>query len=232
MASRGGKPFPVSLMRRVLAHLFRTSAPLSSLDYWQERARHHGARAVFNLGHRSDELAAVTRMQKDTIYPCLRKHMAGDERYALDLGCGTGRFTTDLAEMVSAGAVGVDPIQELLDLAPGHPRVKYRPMAEGSFPVDSRSMDLVWICLVLGGIRDSALLQKTVRESERVLRPGGLVLLVENTSDKPDGEHWCFRPAETYEQLFSFAHLTRCCSYEDLGEEISIFTGRLTEETE
>ncbi len=212
--------------RQILQHLFQRRGPASSLEYWRRRARRHGAYAVLNLSHGAEKLEGVTHKQKQAIYPVLKERLRGDEQIALDFGCGTGRFTTDLATLVAVGAIGVDPIRQLLELAPAHPRVDYRLMTEDSVPLSSHSADLVWICLVLGCITDANLLQKAVSEIERVLKPGGLILLVENTSRKPNGRYWHFRSAQAYQKLFRFVSLQWCSSYEDLGEEISILAGR------
>ena len=72
------------------------------------------------------------------------------------VGCGPGRFTAALAELIGGEAIGCDTVQRLLDLAPRAPRVDYRLMAEGRLPVESGSADVVWICLVLGCILDEA----------------------------------------------------------------------------
>ena len=46
-----------------------------------------------------------------------------------------------------------------------------------SLPASAASIDAVWICLVLGGLRDDALAQ-TVSEIDRVLKPNGLLCLI------------------------------------------------------
>ncbi|HET8533263.1 MAG TPA: class I SAM-dependent methyltransferase, partial [Methylomirabilota bacterium] len=157
----------------------------------------HGIRAVLNLGHGPDEMARVTEMQRRELLPLLRSRLRGDERLALDFGCGPGRFTGDLADITRARVVGIDPIPRLLELAPRHPSVEYRVMSEGHIPLDSSSVDLVWICLVLGGIHGSTL-GDTIAEVRRVLRPGGLVFLVENTNEGGGDSFWAFRSVADY----------------------------------
>jgi len=99
-------------------------------------------------------------------------------------------------------------------------------MKEGVIPVEDESMDVVWICLVLGGIIDDSVLRFTIDEINRVLKKDGLVFLVENTSEKKDGDYWKFRSVQTYQKLFSFVELRHLSDYFDLGERISIMTGR------
>lgn len=100
---------------------------------------------------------------------------------------------------------------------------------EGRIPLPTAGVDALWVCLVLGGILDPAILRNTVSELERVLAPGGAVLLAENTSAKPDGRHWSFRSSDWYQSLFSQIELTRYTAYHALGEEISVFAGHRTE---
>lgn len=195
------------------------------LKYWEQRARTYGPRAVLNLGHNENEIEAVTRQQVETIFPHLARSLRGDERVALDFGCGTGRFTPYLAQLIGGRAIGIDPIRTLIDLGPGGPGVEYRVSDGHRIPLPDASVDLVWVCLVLGGLAESQLTE-TAQEIQRVLRPDGLLILIENTSSKECLAHWTFRSVSEYQSLFSFAALDHVHDYEDLGERISIVAGR------
>jgi SAM-dependent methyltransferase len=195
------------------------------LRYWEERAQTYGRRAVVNLGHGDAQIEDLTRSQLDTIFPHLTRLLRGDERVALDFGCGPGRFTAALADAIHGRAIGVDPIQALIDLAPRQPMVEFCVSDGRRIPLLNVSVDVAWVCLVLGGLPD-AQLGETVAELERVLRPGGLLFLVENTSAKKNFPHWIFRPVRRYQQLFSCAPLAHLHDYDDLGERISIMAGR------
>jgi SAM-dependent methyltransferase len=212
--------------RRVARLLGRQPPPESSVDAWERRAREHGARAVFNLAHGQDELASVTEMQKRAIYPHVRAALRHDERLALDFGCGPGRFTGDLAKLIEGRAIGVDTTRAFIEMAPRTEGVEYRVMTAGRLPVGDAEVDLLWVCLVLGGIVDEATLERSIRELDRVLRPGGLLVLVENTSDKADAPHWRFRSVGDYQRLLGFADLDHKGDYEDASERISIMVGR------
>jgi SAM-dependent methyltransferase len=210
-------------MRRLLQ---ARGAPSDDIAQWERRARQFGARAVVNLDHSESDLERVTAGQKEELYPLFSEHIRVDDRLVVDLGCGTGRFTPDLAWMTNGQALGLDPIQELLDMAPAAPAVEYRRMSEGRIPLDDREADAIWICLVLGGLCD-AVLRATIGEVKRVLRPGGLLFLVENTTDAADdGDIWHFRSVATYQDLFRPIPLTHVHDYDDLGERISVFVGR------
>ncbi len=198
----------------------------AELRWWRERARLSGARAVYHRGHGPQEIAEVDRKQKALLYPLLQQALRGDEQVILDFGCGPGRFTPDLAALIGGRAIGVDPTQALLDAAPSADNVAYLPITDGRIPLESGSVDAVWSCIVLTCITDPEALRTAVREIERVLRPGGLVFLIENTADKPDRRHVAFRSVEAYQELFSFAPLEHACDYEDMGERISVMSGR------
>ena len=220
----------LSLARR-LRRLARRAFTAQSIDrrplihQWEDRARHFGVRAVLNLGHSEDEILRVTERQRRELYPLFRAALRGDERLVLDFGCGPGRFTGDLAQMITGRAIGVDPIQHLLDLAPSHPDVEYRPMSEGQIPLESASVDVVWICLVLGGIHGRAL-EATIRELRRVLKPSGLLFLVENTTKGRGNAFWAFRSVASYQSLLAPLPLDHLDDYHDLSERISIMRGR------
>ncbi|MBW3629613.1 MAG: methyltransferase domain-containing protein, partial [Gemmatimonadetes bacterium] len=198
----------------------------SDLRWWEERARRHGARAVYNSGHAAEDLPLIDQKQKEILYPILQSRLNGDERVILDFGCGPGRFTPDLAQLVRGRAIGVDPIQSLLDAAPRTEATEYRLVRHGCLPLQDDSVDVVWICLVLTCIVDARAVREAVAEVERVLRPGGLVFLVENTAAKKDMRHIAFRSIDDYRALFAFAPLRHERDYEDRGEPISILCGR------
>ena len=198
----------------------------SAIGMWKKRAKQYGTRAVLNIGHSDEEIETVTRMQKEKIFPFLKQELTGSERIILDLGCGPGRFLPDLAGIIQGKAIGVDPVRNFLEMAPKSGTVEYRVMKESTIPVAAESVDVVWICLVLGGIIKKRVLRNTVSEVKRVLKAGGLIMLIENTSDAPNGQYWKFRSIELYQELFDFAELKYLSSYYDLGERISIMAGK------
>ncbi len=200
---------------------------VADLELWRTRARVYGARAVFNLSHDETELDTVTERQKKKLYPLLAERLRGDERVVLDLGCGPGRFTRDLAEMIRGEAIGVDPIDELLSLAQPGGGARYALMREGVVPLGDGSVDVVFTCLVLGGIRGEVL-ASTAREIERVLKPGGLFFHVENTTDQKSAPHWTFRSVAEYREMFPAVALSHLSDYDDLGQRISVMAGRKT----
>jgi len=200
--------------------------PRSDREYWEERGRRHGARSVLNLGHTAAEMDSVTRFQVNTLFPILRQQLTGNEQLVLDFGSGAGRFTPSLAELTAARVVGVDIVQRLLDISPRHERVEYRLAVDGRIPLPDQSVDVIWIAAVLGAITADADLQLSIRELERVLKPGGLMFLVENTHQRPDLRHHRYRSIDFYRNAFPSIPLRHETDYYDLGERMSVFLGR------
>lgn len=220
-----------AIVRRLRGALVRLLPGRNRADlrWWEKRVRRLGARSVLNRGHSEADAARMDERQKGILFPILRRHLRGDERRLLDFGCGPGRFTPDLAGLIGGQAVGVDPIQSLLELAPRRGDVEYRLLRDGRIPLEDGSVDVVWVCLVLMCITDPSALERSAAEIERVLRADGLLFLVENTEPKPDTRHLRFRSIDQYRALFPRFALEHEGDYEDLGERISILVGRRPE---
>ncbi len=214
-----------SFVRRLLG---RGDGPRSGVAYWERRAEGRGVRAVLHVGHGADEVEGVTKAQEAILYPMLGAELRGDERTVLDFGCGPGRFTPGLARLVRGRVIGVDPISRFLEMAPrpSDAEVEYRLSAPGRIPLADGEADVAWICLVLGTVVDDEELRRTTAEIERVVRPGGLVFVIENTSPKADVPHYRFRSAAAYSDAFPTATLRNVGEYEDLGERIEVLAGR------
>lgn len=114
----------------------------------------------------------------------------------------------------------------MIDLAPKDENVEYRLIKDGTIPVEDTSIDVVWICQVLGGIINETELSDTINEINRILKKNGLVFLVENTSEKKDQEHWKYRSIQTYLSLFNFVELQHVSDYFEFNERISMMAGR------
>ncbi len=217
---RLGSLFPY--LRKYFVRLFGLS-----VSYWKKRALCLGKKGVLNLKHSDEEFDEVTDKQKKEIYPYFLQMLRGDEELVLDLGCGPGRFTPDLANFIHGRAIGIDIVSEWFDMAPRSTNVEYKLMTKGHLPLADQSVDIIWICLVLGGLRGNVF-RKTIREADRVLKKGGLLFLVENTSRGLREGDWKFRSIQEYQQEFYFFSLSLMHDYYDLEERISILSGRKT----
>jgi demethylmenaquinone methyltransferase / 2-methoxy-6-polyprenyl-1,4-benzoquinol methylase len=105
---------------------------------------------------------------------------------ALDVCCGTGDLTLELAARVSPGgrAVGCDFSEPMLDLARekaagrGTDGVRFEWADALRLPYDGERFDAVTVGF---GVRNLADLDVGLREMARVLKPGGRVVILEIT---------------------------------------------------
>jgi len=93
-------------------------------------------------------------------------------RRAIDVGCGTGRWTERLS------AIGVDASPAMLARAAVKPALRGRlAVADATaLPIASAAADLVLCALTLGHVGDPS---AAMREFARILAPGGTVLLTD-----------------------------------------------------
>jgi ubiquinone/menaquinone biosynthesis C-methylase UbiE len=98
---------------------------------------------------------------------------AGDR--VLDLGCGAGDLTADLAA-AGARAVGVDVAQAAVRRARSrHPGLEFRlAPIDGPLPADDGVFDAVWASEVIEHVADTG---QWLSEVRRVLVPGGRLLV-------------------------------------------------------
>ena len=96
---------------------------------------------------------------------------------ALDVGCGGGLLAEEFAAL-GCRVTGVDPSTESLETARAHARsrgldIEYAEGTGEQLPFADESFDVVYCCDVLEHVND---LQRTLDESARVLKPGGLYM--------------------------------------------------------
>jgi SAM-dependent methyltransferase len=118
-----------------------------------------------------DELAAPDFDRRRAFL--LRAVVAGQR--ALDLGCGLGDFTAELAR-AGVDAVGADIAHAAIERASGrHPGLEFRVVPlDGPLPFEDGAFELVWASEVIEHVADTAVWLSEVR---RVLVPGGGLLL-------------------------------------------------------
>jgi ubiquinone/menaquinone biosynthesis C-methylase UbiE len=110
-----------------------------------------------------------------------RAEIASQDR-VLDLGCGAGDLTGDLAGM-AASVVGVDVAEAALRRARRrHPGIPFlRAELDAALPLDDNAFDVVWSSEVIEHVADTA---RWLSEVRRVLRPGGRLLLTTPSHDR------------------------------------------------
>ncbi len=101
----------------------------------------------------------------------------------LDLGCGSGKYAALLAPHAES-VVGVDASEQQLANArkrSAHlPNVSLVRAPAGATGLPARSFDMVLASWVFCTILDEERRLRAIREAERVLTPGGQIILVEN----------------------------------------------------
>ncbi len=125
----------------------------------------------------------------------------------LDIGCGEGTFTAEIAEAGGA-VVGVEVAQAAIERAQRrHPELDLRRVEiDGPLPFEDGSFELVWASEVIEHVGDTA---RWLSEIRRVLVPGG-GLLVTTPS------HGRLRVALSGIERFS----------EPLGDHLHLYTAR------
>jgi len=102
----------------------------------------------------------------------------------LDLGCGTGRFSTGLASQFDASVIGVDPSEKMLAQARmeiGDSRVSFIRAPAEQIPVANDSVNMVFMSMVLHHLTDW---RAVADECRRVLDNPGYVVIRNSTSDQ------------------------------------------------
>jgi ubiquinone biosynthesis O-methyltransferase len=127
---------------------------------------------------RGSELGATTeRLERKLVL-----ELAGDIRGCkiLDIGCGDGALTIDLARL-GADVAGIDASAEMIDAAKERARrrnvdVAFYVASAGNLPFGREQFDVVTAITILCFVDDAA---PVFREIARVLRPGGRVVIGE-----------------------------------------------------
>ena len=102
----------------------------------------------------------------------------------LDLGCGTGRFSEALAARFEAQVLAIDPSKKMLEQARTKQvdsRVCYMLGSGESIPLNSNSVDLIYMSMIFHHFRDP---QLAARECRRVLREGGTAFMRTGTQER------------------------------------------------
>jgi ArsR family transcriptional regulator len=172
------------LVRDVIARL-PTDDALLAADQTRfadlKRRRENRAIAYFRQNAaRWDQLRAL-HVADAEIEAALLSQLPEDARCLLDIGTGTGRIPQVLAPHVER-AIGIDQSREMLAVArtnlahAGVTNVEIRQGDMYALPLPAMAVDVVTIHQVLHYAEDPA---AVLREAARVLKPGGVVLVVD-----------------------------------------------------
>jgi len=132
----------------------------------------------YTHGHHPAVLANHSARTAQNSAAFLLGHLRTGQRL-LDVGCGPGTITVDLAALLEPGeVVGVDNVASVLDGARalaaerGQPNVRFEQADAYDLPFDDGSFDVVYAHQVLQHVARPV---ELLRELYRVLRSGGLV---------------------------------------------------------
>lgn len=113
--------------------------------------------------------------KEGVIWEALKKRF--QNKKVLDLGCGNGRYL-ELIHSVTANCFGVD--QSLPQIQQGSKHLPFI-VSDGCFlPFPDHFFDYTISCWVWGTILDESKREKLFLEAQRVTKPGGSIILVEN----------------------------------------------------
>ena len=123
----------------------------------------------------------------------------------LDLGSGTGRFSSSLAEWFGGPVYGVEPSAKMREVAASanvHPAVSYLAGGAEEIPLPDASCDLAFLFFALHHFDD---LPRAAAELGRVVKSSGLVCIRSQFSDRLGDIAWRQyfpRAAEIERQMF------------------------------
>ncbi len=107
----------------------------------------------------------------------------------LDLGAGTGRFTSCLRDTFRCPVVAVDPSKAML--RQGQVRqldgIQWLSGSAESIPLCDKSVDLVWMSQVFHHLKNPTI---AIQEVRRVLRLGGYLAVRNATEESEAGNKW------------------------------------------
>ncbi len=164
-------------MRRLVELAVRMSAAINAGEGTGQPER-ASASDVYTHGHHESVLRSHRWRTAENSAGYLLAALRPDMRL-LDVGCGPGTITVDLAARLSEGSVlGVDTAAEVLELAraaageSGLANVTFEVGDAYALPFPDDSFDVVHAHQVLQHLTDPV---AALRELRRVARPGGLV---------------------------------------------------------
>jgi ubiquinone/menaquinone biosynthesis C-methylase UbiE len=140
--------------------------------------------------------------------------LRGDERI-LDIGCGTGTLTRDIAAALSdksrSCCTGLDAAEKMIEVArrkaAGIPNIRFDAAVAERLPYDDNFFDAAVSTFFFHHIH-FALKKKVLAETARVLKPGGRLMVVD--VDTPTSRfgtlcarsgHWLFQQNEIAENI-------------------------------
>jgi SAM-dependent methyltransferase len=168
---------------------------------------------VYTHGHHASVLRSHTWRTAENsaayLLPALRPGLD-----LLDVGCGPGTITADLARRVAPGrTLGIDRSADVLEKARTHAAqqgvaLELRPGDVYALDLPDASVDVVHAHQVLQHLTDPV---RALREMRRVLKPGGVLAA-------RDGDYACFSWAPADARLTRWLEVYRAVARQNGGE--------------
>jgi ubiquinone/menaquinone biosynthesis C-methylase UbiE len=148
------------------------------------------AYADIETANRYDAARALPPETKTLWLEALKSSVAArDVRKILDLGCGTGRFTSALGEAFGCAVVGVEPSAAMLNVARARcePNVEYCAGRAEELPLENGAVDLVFMSQVFHHFDEP---RRALEEISRVLIPEGYLAVRNGTREQHEEIEW------------------------------------------
>jgi 2-polyprenyl-3-methyl-5-hydroxy-6-metoxy-1,4-benzoquinol methylase len=190
-------------------------SPVVAATYWERRAREFAARdrglpAVCSYGMPGFYNRYIDICQRRALLPLLSGSTPGS---ALDVGCGVGRWSLELAKRGHA-VTGLDLSPHMIEVArqgAGGLRASFAVGDAVSMNL-GRTFDLILCVTVLQHILDPALARIAMQRLASHLSPGGQLILLEaappRRTNRCDTHVFRARPLEWYREALSAVGLS------------------------
>ena len=139
-----------------------------------------------DVHRRYDRGRSLTSEATDALVELLRAYASRPVNLIVDLGSGTGRFSTALSEAFAVEVLGVEPADNMRATAeakPHSPNVRFVQGDAEKIPLDDGVADLVFMSQVFHHIADGP---TALREIRRVLKSNGNLCVRQTTRENLD----------------------------------------------
>jgi ubiquinone/menaquinone biosynthesis C-methylase UbiE len=127
----------------------------------------------------------------------------------VDIGAGTGAFSSALVDWFGVDVVAVEPSDAMRHRIPRTPRIESLAGEASALPLPDESADGAWLSLVIHHIPN---LEAAAREIRRVLRPGSPVLIRQGFPGRVDGVELVRWFPETARVVDTYPSVEETCS--------------------
>jgi SAM-dependent methyltransferase len=153
----------------------------SPFDAYSSNYSGHVDRAIGFTGKTTD---FYHRIKVDLLLSAAARFVDIEQSTVLDVGCGTGSLATLIAGKVQR-LVGVDvSAPSIAEASKRLPACEFHTYDGDSLPLENDSMDLVFTSCVMHHVPPQDWM-KFIAEMNRVVRPGGLVAIIEHNPWNP-----------------------------------------------